>query len=252
MKALIIEDEALIARELKEAVEEVADDVEITAILPSIKTARKWFMQNAEPDLIFMDIQLNDGVSFELFEQFQLSCPVIFTTAYDEYAIKAFKKNGVDYLLKPIEADELKRAIGKCRRIIMSDNPQQDMRILADRLPGGRPLYKERFVVHVRNQWVPVETGSIALFYRENLNYLVTFEGERYILNQPTLEEVEAETDRAVFYRANRQFIIHVKAIESVKVLEDSRLLVKLVKPLDYTVEIGRKKAPEFRKWLGG
>jgi len=152
MKALIIEDEALIARELKEAVEEVAGDVEIAAILPSIKTARKWFMQNAEPDLIFMDIQLNDGVSFEIFEQFQLSCPVIFTTAYDEYAIKAFKKNGVDYLLKPVEIDELKRAIDKCRRIIMNDTTQQqEIRSLVDRLSPGKPPYKERFVVHVRN-----------------------------------------------------------------------------------------------------
>ena len=115
MKALIIEDESLIAKELKNKISFVAADVEVIETLPSLKTAKKWFMQNAEPDILFMDIQLSDGVSFELFEQYQLSCPVIFTTAYDEYAIRAFKVNGVDYLLKPIDENDLKAAI---------DNPE--------------------------------------------------------------------------------------------------------------------------------
>src|ERR1041385_5914038 len=115
MKAIIIEDETLIARELQDKISSVADDVEIIEILPSLKTAKKWFMQNAEPDLIFMDIQLSDGVSFELFDLYKLNCPVVFTTAYDEYALKAFKVNGVDYLLKPVDEEELKRAIKKCR-----------------------------------------------------------------------------------------------------------------------------------------
>src|SRR5215216_1271775 len=122
MKALIIEDESLIAKELQNKINAVADDIDIVEILPSLKTARKWFMQNAEPDLIFMDIQLSDGVSFELFDVYKLSCPIVFTTAYDEYALRAFKVNGVDYLLKPIDEDELKKAIGKCRTIVESKN----------------------------------------------------------------------------------------------------------------------------------
>ncbi len=253
MKALIIEDENVIARELCEAIEEVADDVEIIATLPSIKTARKWFMQNPEPDLMFMDIQLGDGVSFEIFEHFRFNCPVIFTTAYNEYAIKAFKKNGVDYLLKPVEIAELKIAIDKCRKIIArGKNSLQDIRALLGEIePSSVKKFKERFIVQVRNQWVPVDVNNIALFYRENLNYLVTFEGEKYILTQSTLDEIEAEINPALFYRANRQFIIHVKAIESIKVMDGSGLLVNLVKPLNYEVEISRKKAPDFRKWLG-
>ncbi|HKG68218.1 MAG TPA: response regulator, partial [Segetibacter sp.] len=120
MKALIIEDEALIAKELHNKIMEVADDVNVVEILPSLKTAKKWFMQNAEPDLIFMDIQLSDGVSFELFDIYHITCPVIFATAYDEYALRAFKVNGVDYLLKPVDNDELKKAIDRSRNIIES------------------------------------------------------------------------------------------------------------------------------------
>src|SRR3954468_19826850 len=116
IKALIIEDEDLIAAELQSKIETLAGDVKVIDVLPSLKTAKKWFMQNAEPDLLFMDIQLSDGVSFELFDHFKLECPVIFTTAYDEYAIRAFKVNGVDYLLKPVDNDELKKAIEKCRK----------------------------------------------------------------------------------------------------------------------------------------
>jgi DNA-binding LytR/AlgR family response regulator len=118
IKAVIIEDEQLIAKELANKIAAVADDVEIIESLPSLKTAKKWFMNNAEPDLLFMDIQLSDGVSFELFDHFKLSCPVIFTTAYDEYAIRAFKVNGIDYLLKPIDEADLQKAIDKCRSLL--------------------------------------------------------------------------------------------------------------------------------------
>src|ERR1700755_2993608 len=118
MKAVIIEDEHLIAKELAARIKNIAPDIEVVETLPSMKTAYKWFMENAEPDLLFMDIQLSDGVSFELFERYDIKCPVIFTTAYDEYAIRAFKVNGVDYLLKPVDEEELLRAINKCRTII--------------------------------------------------------------------------------------------------------------------------------------
>src|SRR5215211_2867097 len=122
MKALIIEDEHLIAQELNSKIKSLAEDVDVIEILPSLKTARKWFMQNAEPDLIFMDIQLSDGTSFELCDIYTINCPIIFTTAYDEYALRAFKVNGVDYLLKPVDNDDLTKAINKCRNIIESKN----------------------------------------------------------------------------------------------------------------------------------
>jgi DNA-binding LytR/AlgR family response regulator len=253
MKALIIEDEALIAKELHNKIMGVAEDVQVVEILPSLKTAKKWFLQNAEPDLIFMDIQLSDGVSFELFDIYKVNAPVIFTTAYDEYALRAFKVNGVDYLLKPVDDDELKKAIDKSRKIIESRNPvpidiQQLVRNLKE---GNTPsLYKEKFIVNVRNTWIPVNTSNIACFMRENLNYLFTFSGEKYILDFSTLEEVEELLDPKKFYRANRQYIIHIDSIQSVKPHENAKLTAILKPPLKFVVDISREKAPVFRKWF--
>src|SRR4051812_41082317 len=216
MKALIIEDESLIAKELQNKINAIASDIDVVEILPSLKTARKWFMQNAEPDLIFMDIQLSDGVSFELFDIYKLSCPVIFTTAYDEYALRAFKVNGVDYLLKPVDNDELKKAIDKCRDIIGSKTraPIDIQRLIKNLKEGNAAsLYKEKFIVSIRNNWIPVNTTDIACFMRENLNYIFTFTGEKYILDLTTLDEVEELLDPQKFYRANRQYILHIDAI---------------------------------------
>jgi len=253
MKALIIEDESLIAKELQNKIENVASDIRIVEVLPSLKTAKKWFMQNAEPDLIFMDIQLCDGVSFELFEIYKLSCPVIFTTAYDEYALRAFKVNGIDYLLKPVDEEELKKAIDKSRSIIESKTfAPLDIQQLVKSLRNGNttPLYKEKFIVNVRNTWIPINTSDVACFMRENLNYLFTFNGEKYILDVSTLDELEELVDPQKFYRANRQFIIHIDAIQSVKPHENSKLIVSLKAPWKFDIDISREKAPAFKKWF--
>src|SRR3954469_8891936 len=253
MKALIVEDEALIAKELSNKIAQVADDIDVIDILPSLKTAKSWFMQNAEPDLLFMDIQLSDGVSFELFDIYKVTCPVIFTTAYDEYALRAFKVNGVDYLLKPVDNDELKKAIAKSRNLIDSkNNGPLDIQQLVQHLKQGNTssLYKEKFIVNVRNTWIPVNANTIACFMRENLNYLFTFTGEKYILDFTTLDEVEELLDPKKFYRANRQFIIHIDAIQSVKPHENAKLTAILKAPLKFEVDISREKASVFKKWL--
>ena len=255
MKALIIEDEEIIARVLQDKVKNVAADVSIIEVLPSLKTARKWFMNNAEPDLIFMDIQLGDGVSFELFNQYTLSCPIVFTTAYDEYAIRAFKVNGVDYLLKPIDDDELKKAIDKCRSITASKNKfPADIHQLVQSLSGKNQIqlpYKEKFIVNVRNQWVPINVGDIACFTKEAINYLYLFNGEKFMIDFAALEDVEELLDPKNFYRANRQFIIHINAIKSVKPTEDGKLTVRLKEPLQkMEIDMSRLKAPAFKKWL--
>ena len=254
IKAVIVEDESLIARELQNKIASVASDVQVIEVLPSLKTAKKWFMQNAEPDLLFMDIQLSDGVSFELFDHFQLNCPVIFTTAYDEYAIRAFKVNGVDYLLKPVDSEELKSAIDKCRRLLENKGtPPVHIKDLMQALQNPQAsasLYKEKFIVSIRNNWIPVNTRDIACFTRDNLNYLYTFGGEKYILDYATLEEVEELLDPRVFYRANRQSIIHADAIQSVKPHENQKLTVTLKAPLKMEMDISREKAPAFKKWF--
>src|SRR4030095_766209 len=235
MKAVIIEDENLIAQELQCLIKNVSDDVDIVEILPSLKTARKWFMSNAEPDLIFMDIQLSDGVSFELFDAYQLSCPIVFTTAYDEYAIRAFKVNGVDYLLKPIDGEELKKAIDKCRDIVESKTQfPTDIKQLVKKLSqpqAGQSLYKEKFIVNFRHQWIPVNASDIACFMKENIHYIFTFSGEKHILDFTTMEEIEELLDPQKFYRANRQFIVNIDAIKSVMPHENQKLTLSLKAP---------------------
>ena len=254
MKAVIIEDENLIAQELRNKIENVSDDVDIIEVLPSLKTARKWFMSNAEPDLIFMDIQLSDGVSFELFDAYQLNCPVVFTTAYDEYAVRAFKVNGVDYLLKPIDEDELRKAILKCRNIIESKTQfPSDIKQLVQKLSQPhslQALYKEKFIVNFRHQWIPVNTKEIACFMKENIHYIFTFSGEKHILDFTTMEEIEELLDPQKFYRANRQFIVHIDAIQSVTPHENQKLSLALRAPLKLTVDVSREKAPAFKKWF--
>jgi DNA-binding LytR/AlgR family response regulator len=254
MKAVIIEDESLIARELKSKIAEVAPDINILETLPSLKTSRKWFMENAEPDLIFADIQLSDGVSFELFERFELKCPVIFTTAYDEYAIRAFKVNGVDYLLKPVDIAELKKAVDKCRNMVqqkptLPTNLQELMQVLQNPSANAK-LYKEKFVVKVRHNWLPVLTKDIACFFRENLNYLITFSGEKHMVDYVTLEEIEELLDPNLFYRANRQSIVHIDAIQSIRPYENQKLTLMLKAPIKMEQDVSREKAPSFKKWF--
>ena len=255
MNVLIVEDEQLLARELEETIAEVDASLKVVEILPSLKTARKWFMQHPEPDIIFMDVQLSDGISFVLFDEFKLNCPVVFTTAYDQYAVKAFKVNGVDYLLKPVIREELKKAIDKCRLIAESKSQyptgiKELLQVIDQQRAGNVSIYKEKFIVQARNQWLPVNTNDIACFYKENLHYIYTFSGDKYILSFESMEEIEALLDPHIFYRANRQCIININSIQSVRPRENSKLTITIKAPVKLEVDISRDKAPEFRKWI--
>lgn len=254
MKALIIEDESLIAEELRYTLHAVAQDVEVTDVLSSLKAARKWFMQNAEPDLLLMDIRLSDGLSFELFDQFTLKCPVIFITAYEEYAIRAFRVNGVDYLLKPVQEEELKNAIDKVRsmrenKTFIPGDLQQLLQYFNN--PSAvKQQYKERFIINSNNKWTPVETKDIAVFFKDNLNYIYTFNGDKLIYDFSALEDIEEVLDPQLFFRANRQAIIHINAVHSVKPHGNQKLMVQIKPPLKMEIDISREKAPLFKKWI--
>lgn len=254
IKALIIEDESLIAKELQFKIKEITNEIDIIQVLPSVKAASRWFLENSEPDLIFADIQLSDGTSFEIFQKFELKCPVIFTTAYDEYAIQAFKVNGTDYLLKPVDHEELSRAIHKCKTILESKATYPvDLNHLIQVLQQKEPTknkYKESLIVNHRKQWVPIQVKDIAHLCKESVLYLFTFNGEKYALDFETLEELEELLDPDIFYRANRQSIIHIQAIASVKPRENQKLTITLKAPLKVEVDISREKAPGFKKWL--
>ncbi len=254
MKAVIIEDETLVAKQLERKIALIAADVQIMAILPSLKTARKWFMENAEPDLLFMDIQLSDGISFELFDYYQLSCPVIFTTAYDEYAIRAFKANGIDYLLKPVGEAELARAIDKCRlqhtkALAIPADMTRIIQLLTN--PSAQQVvYKEKFIVSIGKQWVAIDTHEIACFGRDQLNYLHTYKAEKHVVDYDSMDDIEALLNPRQFFRANRQFIVSINAIQSIRLHENQKLTAILKAPLQIEVDISREKAPVFKKWF--
>ncbi|MEO5995241.1 MAG: LytTR family DNA-binding domain-containing protein [Chitinophagaceae bacterium] len=254
MKAIIIEDEELIAEELQLKIKAVANDVDVIEVLHSLKTAQKWFFENAAPDLIFMDIQLSDGVSFELFNTYKFNCPIIFTTAYDEYAIRAFKVNGTDYLLKPIDEDELNRAIDKCRSIIESKSVfPTDMKQLMQKLSQPKQAYasyKEKFIVNFRNQWFAINVKDIACLMKDNLHYIFTFNGEKHILDFTSMDEIEELLDPKIFYRANRQYIVNIDAIRVVTPQENQKLVLSLKAPLKIQIDMSREKAPAFKKWF--
>jgi DNA-binding LytR/AlgR family response regulator len=254
MKALIIEDEHLIAEEMKSMLSTVAPDVEVQEVLGSVKSAKKWLQANPQPDLFFMDIKLSDGLSFELFDMVNITAPVIFCTAYEEYAIRAFKVNGVDYLLKPVQEEDLRLAIDKVRQQHsgVSGMPV-DLKALLDHFAqatAGRTKYKERFIVNSLNKWTPVEANDIAVIYRETLNYLYRFNGEKLIYDYTPLEEIEEVLDPAIFFRANRQTIIHINVVQAVKPGVNQKMVVQLKAPLKMEVDVSREKAPLLKKWL--
>ncbi|GAO45541.1 LytR/AlgR family response regulator transcription factor [Flavihumibacter petaseus] len=253
MTALIIEDEFLLAKELKYKINKIDPGIEILEMLSSLKAARKWLMQHAAPDFLFMDVHLGDGMSFELFDTFQLTCPVIFTTAYDEYAIRAFKSNGIDYLLKPVDEEELKAAIQKTKNFLQPVmNSNRDWHKLLASMTGAQPgkVYRERILADVRNYWVPINVSDAACFIRENLNYVFTLAGDKYPLDVDSLDELEEMLNPAIFFRANRQCIININAIHRIIPSENQKLNIQLKAPLKLEVDISREKAPAFRKWI--
>ncbi len=255
MNALIIEDEGMVARELTMKIAEIDTELKILEVLPSVKTALKWFGQNTEPDMIFADIQLADGVSFEIFEEFPISCPIVFTTSYNEYAIRAFKVNGIDYLLKPVEPEELEKAIEKAKKIRKNTaKPVVDLNQLVEMLKSGEkatPVYKEHFLCNYRNAWVPIKIEDIAYFMYDTLIYVITKNNEKYSMDYESMDEVEEMLNPDRFFRVNRQFIVNRVAVQRVWGIENSKMIVKLKEPNQaIEIDISRQKSPIFKKWL--
>ena len=242
MKALIIEDESLIAKALQDKIETVATDVEVIDILPSLKTSRKWFMQNAEPDLIFMDIQLCDGVSFELFDTYKLNCPVIFTTAYDEYALKAFEVNALDYLLKPIEPKRLADAMQKLHvaevkeNHILPENFNQSILTEVDQV----------FVKDGERCWF-VKLSDIRLFESVG-NYAKVFFGGNKPLILKSLNALEERLDPKTFFRANRKHIVNLRMIEKIEPYFNGGLLLELKG--GEKIEVSRRQTVKFKEMM--
>jgi two-component system, LytTR family, response regulator len=251
VRILIIEDEPLVAKDLETLLRRIEPDAKIDGIISSVEHARKWFSSNPLPDLILSDIQLSDGISFDIFENFQLNCAIIFTTAFDEYAIRAFKLNSIDYLLKPIDGNELSAAIKKYKSLNIEN-------ILGDQLKSlmsswgqqSHKKYKERFLTLHRNTLVPVVQNEIAFFHKEELIFLHTMDNEKYISEHQTLDEIEGLLNPEIFFRVNRQYIIHIQALGRIKTTHKG-LTVQLKPPFNTEIDISREKAIAFKNWAG-
>ena len=255
MKILIIEDENAAARRLEKLVAEVAPEATIVDRLDGVEAAISWFQTNPQPDLILLDIHLADGSSFEIFEHVKVKSPVIFTTAYDEYAVKAFKVNAVDYLLKPIKVNELTEAIEKYKRIFQpSETPDYTALLHTLRQQDTGQNYLRRMLIRFSNSFRLVDMSDAAYFYtKDKITFLVTRStAKRFPVDYP-LDKLETLLDPTNFFRINRQFIINVAAIKEMHPYSKSRVKVDLEPPTnDLETVVSTERSAEFKRWLVG
>ncbi|MCP9200056.1 LytTR family DNA-binding domain-containing protein [Gramella sp. GC03-9] len=249
MRAIIIEDEKPAARRLQRMLER--NGIKVISLLHSITESVEWLKNEEHPDLIFLDIQLSDGLSFDIFEHVDTESAIIFTTAYDEYALRAFKLNSIDYLLKPIDEEELEIGIAKFRKSIQP-NEQVDLHHLRSllNLPVKEKSYKSRYTAQVGQHLKLVEVSEIACFYSENkATYLYSFSGRSYPVDVP-LEQLEDELDPKHFYRINRKCIINIGSIKDILSYTNSRLQIKLDKFDEFPLIVSRERVKDFKSWL--
>lgn len=249
MTTIIIEDEKPAARMLQRKLEKL--NIPVQVMLHSVREAIEWFQQNPHPDLIFLDIQLSDGLSFEIFEKVSIQSPIIFTTAYDEYALRAFKLNSIDYLLKPIDEDDLEVAVEKYRKTI-SPKPAIDMQMIRQLFTSSQaPEYKKRFSVKVGDHIKIIPIEEVELFYSEfKGTFIHTFEGRTFLLDT-TLESLEKELDPTQFFRISRKYIISHTALKDIVVYSNSRLKLTLKSYNKEEVIVSRERVSVFKEWLG-
>ena len=252
MTVLLLEDETLAAERLQNLLLEAEPGSKVVAHLKSIEAAVAWLQSNAHPDLILSDIRLLDGLCFEIFEKVKVEKPVIFTTAYDQYAIKAFEVNSVDYLLKPVQQEKLKSALDKVKsRAGKAIAPLTDFTELVKLLQGGaKPEYKSRFMVRLGQKIVAVPVEKVAYFFSENkLTFLVTQDQKRYPMDHPLDELIEVLNPK-VFFRANRQFIVTFQSIAEIHPYFKGRIKLQLNPVSVEEVVISSDRTPEFKKWI--
>ncbi len=249
MKILLIEDEDPAAKRLQKMLQEVLPDAEVTDNIVSVSSGIKWFKENELPDLIISDIQLSDGLSFEIFKAVEIVCPVIFTTAYDQYAIEAFTVNSIDYLLKPIKKEELAAALHKFNKIKPAA-PAIDIQQLLKSFTSPSQEYKKRFVVRYGEHIKTINIEDVAFFYTEDkVNFLTTKEGRRFAIDY-NLDSLENMLDPKTFFRINRQYIISIHSIAEMFAYSKSRVLVKLNPAAKHETIVSTERSADFKLWL--
>jgi|SRR5687767_8600148 len=257
MKIFIVEDEELAVKKLQKTLRAIGDDLEVVGTADSIASAVAWLNEHPQPDLILMDIELSDGQSFEIFNLTDVKSPVIFTTSYDEFALKAFKVNSVDYLLKPIQKDELESALAKFRNMkqLFADKPEADVRISALVKELQHTLqhkeYRKRFLVKHMQKLQSIEVDRIAYFYSDDrLSFFKTLDDKKYILDY-TIDEIENMLDPEQYFRINRAFLVSVKSIDQIQDYFGNRLKLNLKPLIDKEALVSRERVSEFKDWMG-
>ena len=249
MRVLIVEDEIMAQNSLIRVLSQNFPDLNVVGTTTSVKGAVSWLKDpENSADIIFMDVELSDGVCFEIFRKVEVKSKVIMTTAYDSYAMKAFEAGSIDYLLKPIEITDLKRAVARCR---MSGG-NFDYEALAKALGMGaaKKDYKEKYIVRFNDRIVPLQTSNIAFVYSEEKNnYLTTFDGERYIIDS-SLDVISDELNPSLFFRISRGCIVNTKAIQSIIKQAGGRLLIKSNPPASFEMTVSRSRVDDFLEWL--
>jgi len=252
MQVLIVEDEAPAARRLKALLQLVAPESQVLDVVDSVEDTVKWLQHHPLPDLILMDIQLADGLSFAIFQQVDIRTPVIFTTAFDEYLLEAFKVNSIDYLLKPIKEEDLLRSITKLQQLQQNFTGDKLDKIeqMLQAFGQEKPQYKSRFLVKVGDKLYPIAAADIAGFRtEEKAVILTTHQGRHYVMDY-TLDELESLLNPRNFFRLNRQFLVSLETVGMLQQHVNGKLLVNLVAPLNTQVIVSREKSPLLKEWL--
>lgn len=259
MNILIVEDEELAVKKLRKTLAAVRPEAIVVGVSDSIKSTVSWLQENPSPDVILMDIELSDGQSFEVFNRIEIKIPVIFTTSYDEYALKAFKVNSVDYLLKPIQQEELSAALGKYAQMktlygtTRSVEPVMKVEDLIKELKEKlQPKeYRRRFLVKQGQKLVSVDTEEVAYFFSDGrLNFFKTYDNKKFVVDY-TMDELEEMLDPTSYFRISRSFYISIDAVDQIHEYFGNRLLLHLKPAVDKEAVVSREKVTEFKKWMG-
>lgn len=254
MNILVIEDEELAAEKLISSLKDIDPEINILGTTESVEGTLQWLRDHKSPDLIFSDIHLADGLCFDIFKDRMVECPVVFTTAYDHYAIRAFEVNSIAYLLKPIQKEKLQESLKKYSSLKDKFTPHdpQQLNRLVDIIQKGSSNYKSRFLVKVGQKIKSIPSAKIAYFYtREKLNYIVTISGDKYPVDH-TLEEVDNGMDSRHFFRVNRKFVINIEAVKEIHPYFKGRLKIELDPEPDLSEDIvvSSERTPAFKEWL--
>lgn len=246
MKALIIEDELMAQKNLARILNQNFPDMEILGYLDSVQSSIDWFKTGKKADIVFMDVELSDGVCFEIFKQVDIDANIIMTTAYDNYALKAFEAGSVDYILKPIDVEALKRAVNRCK----IKNQNLDIKAMLKAISGEQEDYRERYIVKLNDMIIPVKTEDIAYFYaEEKTNYIITKSGDRYIIDF-TLDEIVEDLNPKKFFRISRSCITSMEAISSIIKQSGGRLKIISQPESSFEMTVSRSRVDDFLDWI--